>query len=60
MEVAKMVTKRIVQAEDWRDIRKSLIQFESDVNIRHLTTAMYFLTKKNVCMHECMHECMYA
>ena len=50
IEVAKMITKRIVHAEDWKDIRKSLIQFESDVNVRHLTTAMYFLTKKNVCM----------
>lgn len=54
IEVAKMITRRIVQAEDWRDIRKSLEAFESEVNVRHLTTAMYFLTKKNVCMCVCV------
>ena len=51
IEVAKMITRRIVQAEDWKDIRKSISEYESCVNMRHLTTAMYFLTKKNVRMH---------
>lgn len=54
IEVAKMITRRIVQADDWRDIRKSLEEFESEVNVRHLTTAMYFLTKKNVRACVCM------
>lgn len=48
IDMAKMITKKIVKAEDWKEIRTSLETFESSVNIRHLTTALYFLVKKNV------------
>lgn len=47
-EIAKLITKTIVKTDDWKDIRNTLEEYEASVNIRHLTTALYFLTKKNV------------
>ena len=47
LEVAKLITKSIAKAEDWRDIRTTLSHNADFVNVRHLTTALYFITKKN-------------
>ena len=47
LEVAKRITKSIAKAEDWRDIRTTLSENADLVNMRHLTTALYFITKKN-------------
>ncbi len=46
VERAKELTKHITAADDWRDVVRLLRESE-DVNLRHLTTAMYFLTRKN-------------
>lgn len=46
VERAKEITKHITAADDWRDVVRLLRESE-DVNLRHLTTAMYFLTRKN-------------
>ena len=47
IERAKELTKQITAAEDWRDVKDLLSEDDVVVNLRHLTTAMYFLTKKN-------------
>ncbi len=46
VERAKELTKQITAADDWRDVVRLLRESEY-VNLRHLTTAMYFLTRKN-------------
>ena len=46
IERAKELTKQIIAADDWRDV-VGLLRESEDVNLRHLTTAVYFLTRKN-------------
>ena len=53
IERAKELTKQITAADGWRDVVSLLREDDGSgddgthVNLRHLTTAMYFLTKKN-------------
>ena len=46
VERAKELTKQITAADDWRDV-VTLLQEDEIVNLRHLTTAMYFITKNS-------------
>lgn len=48
LDEAKELTKKIVGAEDWRDILPLLQDNAVVVNLRHLTTAFYFMTKSNM------------
>jgi len=45
VERAKMLTKEIVEARNWRQLVDCLEKSWDSVNLRHMTTALYFLSK---------------
>lgn len=53
IECAKALTREIVEAKNWRQLVDCLEKSRDYVNLRHMTTALYFLSKFPVrlCLH---------